>query len=319
MNQWSNKSFVLEAVSNNPYSLEFASMPLRGDKEICLTAFKKSGSTLRFANQKIQDSFEFVLAAVTNDGLSLAFASEFIKNNPTIISWAVQENGMALRYVPQKHRQNKKIILKALSNNGYAAEFVPHFLKYDFTVALTAVRQYGLALSFFPQEIRENPIIAEESLKSCASSFRFIGGNLVRNLGLVSQAVKSCGLNLYFVSPPYNSYKRIIFSALEQDIRYWKFAGELFRSDRSTNLALLKKYPNLTRHYPRSLNHDMKTFKPFLFCCKLNPKRTHILPQEIVKHVQAYLYFSPQFPEALKSLETILSKKEEEAPVKNKT
>ena len=43
---WSNKEYVLKAVKNNGYSLEYASNELKNNKEIVLEAIKKNGYSL---------------------------------------------------------------------------------------------------------------------------------------------------------------------------------------------------------------------------------------------------------------------------------
>ena len=308
MDQWSNKTFVLQAVQNDPDAIEHADDILKSDIEICTLALSQNGTTLRFMKNNIRDSFKLVGLAVSDKGMSYQYATDFVKNNSTIISWAVSQNAIALQFAPPWAKNNKKIAIKAVSNNGYAYAYISDFLKNDLSIALAAVKQYGLVLSILPKAMREHPAVVEQSLQSCSSAFRFIGPDLIRNLALVTRAVDLCAMNLFFVKAPYNCYKKIILSALNQNLRYWKFAGEVVRKDRSFNLYLLRRYPGLKKHLERKLYHDCQTYAPLLFI-KSSKKQQSFLPEEIIELIHQHLFFSKNFREGTLALDKVLSEK----------
>ena len=74
-----NKEFVLSAVRQKGWVLEYASERLKDDKEVVLTAVKKDGNALCFASERLKDDKEVVLTAVKDYGSALKYASPGIQ------------------------------------------------------------------------------------------------------------------------------------------------------------------------------------------------------------------------------------------------
>ncbi|WP_064581203.1 DUF4116 domain-containing protein [Streptobacillus moniliformis] len=53
---WNNKDFVLEAVKNNGWALEYASKELKNDKEAVMAAVKQNGDALQFASERLRNN-----------------------------------------------------------------------------------------------------------------------------------------------------------------------------------------------------------------------------------------------------------------------
>ena len=58
-----DKEVVIEAVKNNGRSLVHASVELRGDKEVVIEAVKKSGYSLEYASEELRND-EFFMAEI---------------------------------------------------------------------------------------------------------------------------------------------------------------------------------------------------------------------------------------------------------------
>jgi hypothetical protein len=81
MVDWSNKEFVLEAVTRNGWDLEYAHNDLKKDREIVLAAVTRYGLVLQFVHDDLRKDREIVLAAAIQNGYSLYFAHEDLKND----------------------------------------------------------------------------------------------------------------------------------------------------------------------------------------------------------------------------------------------
>ena len=65
---------MLAAVHNTGCAIEYASAPLKADKEVVLAAVKRHGEALQFASQELKGDAEVVLAACAQNRDAVAFA-----------------------------------------------------------------------------------------------------------------------------------------------------------------------------------------------------------------------------------------------------
>lgn len=59
-----NREFMLEAIEQDPLSLQYASKELRDDRKLVLTAVQQDGFALKFASLRLRDDYEIVMAAM---------------------------------------------------------------------------------------------------------------------------------------------------------------------------------------------------------------------------------------------------------------
>ena len=131
---WKKKDFVLKAVKNNNWALNYASKELKNDKEVVLEAIKKSGHSLTFASEKLRDDKEFVLEAVKNN-LSLYWVCDKLRNDKEIVHCAIKINGNNFRYASKELKNNKKIITLVFKRLHYI-----DYLKYKKTKDIVEIQ-----------------------------------------------------------------------------------------------------------------------------------------------------------------------------------
>jgi hypothetical protein len=171
----SNRSVVLDIVSQNGMLLQYAALELQNDKELVLAAvsnsqylnyaFKKwkddydvvcasikySGDTLQYASERLKDDLEIVKLAIKHKKVNLKYGSTRLRNNVEIYS-----DILDLQYCLEEIRRNKKLVLLAIRRNGMQLQYCSKELQNDEDVVFTAVSQHRQALQFASEEIRNN-------------------------------------------------------------------------------------------------------------------------------------------------------------------
>ena len=128
MADFSDKEFVLAAVTEYGYSLENAHEDLKKDREVVLAAVTQDGSTLRYAHEDLRNDREIVLAAVTQDGNALKFAHDNLKNDEEFLYEINQIRKLEVdsdifNYI------SDRIQIKIRENSDYLLEFEPVYIK----------------------------------------------------------------------------------------------------------------------------------------------------------------------------------------------
>lgn len=151
-----DKKFMLEAVKQDVFALEYASEELKNDKEVVLEAVKQRGSALAYASNDLKKDKEVVLIAVKQNGWPLRYANIELKNDKEIVLAAVKENGQVLFYASENLKKDKEVVLAAVRNSGSALEDASETLKKDKEVVLEAVKQNSNALAYASEELQNN-------------------------------------------------------------------------------------------------------------------------------------------------------------------
>jgi hypothetical protein len=81
MVDWSNKEFVLAAVTQYGMALQYSHDNFKNDKEIVLAAVTQNGNALSYSHDNLKRDMEIVLAAVIQNGGSLYCAHDDLKND----------------------------------------------------------------------------------------------------------------------------------------------------------------------------------------------------------------------------------------------
>ena len=88
----------MEAVKQDWRALHYASVKLRGDREIVVEAVKQDGNALGYASAELKGDREIVMEAVKQDGGALRYASAELKGDREIVMEAVAQDPKALQY-----------------------------------------------------------------------------------------------------------------------------------------------------------------------------------------------------------------------------
>ncbi|MGZ6298419.1 MAG: DUF4116 domain-containing protein, partial [Parachlamydiaceae bacterium] len=148
-----NKKFMVVAVQENGYALEYASETLKSNKQLVLTAVQQNGLALQYAAEELKSDREIVLAAVQQNGLALQYAAEELKSDREIALAAVQKNRLAIEDVSKALKSDGKFMLSAALQNKEAFQYAAEELKSDKGFILAAVKQDGNALQYAAEEL----------------------------------------------------------------------------------------------------------------------------------------------------------------------
>ncbi|KAG2370903.1 hypothetical protein C9374_013738 [Naegleria lovaniensis] len=207
--------FIMDAVSRNGFSLEHASIDLKGKKEIVLAAVRNQPHALKYAVDDLKNDREVVLEAAQRDGTSLQYASTRLRSDKELI---LLTNILAFEYASNTLKNDKDFVLKILRKFGGAAlQYVGYSLRSDKDVVLQAV-------SMADRHYRT----LEHASKS-----------LLKDRDVVLAAVKACGLALLCVSELWGHDKEIVLEAVKHDKLAFNYATKELKADKDVVWAAM--------------------------------------------------------------------------------
>ena len=159
----SNKRIVLNAISMNPYDLDYAADDLKQDKEFILKAMEIEGLSLSGASETLRADKEVVIAAVTNNGCAIQFADPSLQGNYEVAKIAISNDPFSLVFA-KSLQGDKNFILDEVKKNGLILNYASKELQADTEVALAAVQNNGHALAFVSDENLVNKKIVQAAL-----------------------------------------------------------------------------------------------------------------------------------------------------------
>ena len=132
----SYKNIILNLVSKTPNALQYASIAMRDDYDIILSAINSplsldekrysiKPSILLDTNSNTTEDYNFLLSGIHSPISSggLCYASSRFKNNKKIILQAVSQRGLSLYYASDTLKNNKDVVLAAVKQNDSALCF----------------------------------------------------------------------------------------------------------------------------------------------------------------------------------------------------
>jgi hypothetical protein len=128
MVDWSNKEFVLAAVTQYGMALQFAHDDLKQDMEIVLAAVTQHGNSLWYAHDDLKKDRVIVLEVVMQNGGSLYCAHDDLKNDEYFL-WEVDQ---ARKITIDSNIFNcisERIKDRIRENPDYLLDFSPVYLK----------------------------------------------------------------------------------------------------------------------------------------------------------------------------------------------
>jgi len=158
---------VMLAIESGRIQLQDTNERYRADRDIVLTAVRRSGEALEHAEEELRADSEVVMAAVQQSGRALHFAAETLQADVGMALAAVSQNGLVLEMVPEALRANREVTLAAVRQNGFALEFAVEAMQADRDVVLAAVKGEGRALRFAARSLQED---REVIIAACTSN-----------------------------------------------------------------------------------------------------------------------------------------------------
>ena len=122
---------MLERVAQNGWALADATVELKGDLEVVMTAVAQEGWALKYATDELRGDHEVVMTAVSQDGWALQFATEELRGDREVAMKAVAQNGLALEYATEELRGDREVVMAAVARSGYAVQYAADELRDD--------------------------------------------------------------------------------------------------------------------------------------------------------------------------------------------
>lgn len=173
-----DKELVILAVTENPFSIQFASEALRDDLEVLTAAYKAKSffreyknpggrSIIGYASQEQQNSIDLLLTLLKYDsGLIHHFPRHYLQEE-YFMKKAVARNGIVIRFADEKIRYNRDLVLIAAKENGafLMDNGFNHFLM-DREVALNACISNSNVIEYLPDEFKNDKNFVQGVLKN---------------------------------------------------------------------------------------------------------------------------------------------------------
>ncbi|CAE8629293.1 unnamed protein product, partial [Polarella glacialis] len=265
-----DKGFVLAAVDITAtqlsvMTLDYVATEMREDREVLLSATRKSAFALRFAPTALlaaiaSDAFalkhaapalradrQLVLAAVQRDGCALEFAAEKLQRDREVVRKAVQQNGNALRFAGQTFLEDEDFLLEAIARTGGAVlKYVPFELYHDMDFLRKAIGRNCSALSFAPKELQGQPelvlaAIAAGRRTDGAAALQLAPAALREDRQFLLQACKLTPQALRVAPEKLRADRGFVLEMLKIRGAALEFAPEDLRGDREFVLAAVQQ------------------------------------------------------------------------------
>jgi hypothetical protein len=186
-----DKKFMLEVVQYCPCFLQYASEPLRGDKDLVSFAIKINGEALQYASESLKDDRDLVYAAIEQNGSFLEHASEKLKGERAIVLFAVQKTGLSLKHASCIYLKDEEIVFEAIKQDAKAATLLSkkNLKKLGQTFIARILQSHGDSLQYFHVGIKNNRDLVLEACKSSEyNALRHASNELKSDLSLLCNA-----------------------------------------------------------------------------------------------------------------------------------
>lgn len=187
-----DKKFLLQIVDTRPEVLEYVSDELKSDKEFILAALLIESQCLKYASKELRNDKEVIICAIDSETRFInSDWYHLAKDDEDIILHAVKEDASTIQYACDEIKNDRKFILDAIEYNTYILKYLPEHFKNDKELVLKAVNIGGLVLEFASQTLKNDK---EVVLKAIATSFgdayAYASSELKRDKTVVLQALK---------------------------------------------------------------------------------------------------------------------------------
>lgn len=270
-----DRNFILAAVQQNGWVLEYLPKPFKEDEEVILAAIQQTPFALLFVSPQHRYYPQFVLEAVKKDADILDFIDEkswlsdrkivleaaqqgyiLTSDSPffsdrEIVLVVVKEHGLMLEFVNAKLRDDREVVLAAVRKNGLALKFANPKLQADREIVLAAIE----AISFFPSyksplayaatELRSDRSLALAAVKKFGIAFKYLPPHLQNDREFVLAAVQQNGQALLYAPAAFQKDREIFLAATKAEGRTALVVeGDLspFPNDRETLSLLISKF-----------------------------------------------------------------------------
>ena len=165
-----NCKIVLNAIKNNPFSMEFSSPRIKKNKKMVLLLCNYSGWCIKFCNKKFWDDYEIMYCAIKSYPFSFEFATDNLKQNEKFALCAIK-NGVLLSYFNHEIKKNVYLCMNAIKKYKYSIYQIDSSIKKNPNIIMIAILKYfENKISIFKKNIfMQNISIKEFNL--CANQY----------------------------------------------------------------------------------------------------------------------------------------------------
>ena len=252
----SDKKFILHAVQQDGFALQFASKELQSDKEVVIKAVRQHGYALRFACDTLKSDREVVMQAIKQRPSSLTVASKTLRNDKELVMEAVRQDGSALEYASKTLRNDKEVVLEAVRQDGSALEYASKTLRNDKEVVLEAVRQDGSALEYADKRLRSDKEFVTKAIREDGCALEHADKALRNDKELVMEAVRQDGSALEYASKTLRNDKEVVLEAVRQDGSALEYASETLQSDKEVVMEAVRQDGSALEYASKTLQSE---------------------------------------------------------------
>lgn len=216
----SDREFMLKAVDECGFALEYASDELKNDEELVLIAIQgwdgvsvNYSYAIKEASEELRSNKEFMRKAIElTEGEAFCGATDELKNDKEFVLFAVRHGSpphqcdpdIVLRYASEEMRADKDVVLAAVRKNGWSLYYASEELKADKDVVLVATINNSWSLTYASPTLRENKDFIIELVKRAGDyALRYVDEALQNDADVLEAAKryipldKDCGFEYY--------------------------------------------------------------------------------------------------------------------------
>jgi len=236
---------LMDEVNKNGMALQFASVRLRDNESVVLTAVKQNGLALQYASIRLRNDPYLVMEAVEQNAWALQFATTRLRNDPRVVMLAVKQNGLALIFASDNLKYNLEVIEPAVTQNGYA-------LKYAFK------QNYPNKYSTIEYKKRERASLIAVYQNGMALQY----SEFTSSKKVVTEAVLQNGLALAFASDVLKNDKEVVMIAVNQQSRSLQYASDALKNDKEVVVTAIRQHKrdSLDEFFPLDDDDDLVHF-----------------------------------------------------------
>jgi len=209
---YAHPPFVLAVVAASGFELQYASEPLRADREVVLAACSQEPSALRYAAEELKADREFVLSVMQQQQM-----------NQSVIPRLRQ---CLLGYVSRECRNDREIVQIAVQ---YCIKNLEH---------ASSELQGDCEFIFLAMQAQEMPQIHQHCF------LKYVSKKVRSDRRIVNIAVQQCGLNLQYASVELRSDPNIVALAVKQVPSAAQYATDMLQADHKFMMTLIKESPS---------------------------------------------------------------------------
>lgn len=191
--------------------------------------------------------------------------------NKKVVINSINKSGLNLKFADTKLRNNIEIVKLAILNNGLSIEFASNRLRDNLELGIMAINNNPDSYYLLSENLKNNREIIKTLLiknPSIIKSYEYID----KYNSLVKEVTKNNGLTLKYLDTKYTNNKKIVMSAVKNNIKALMYADKSLLSDQYFLIEVSKKLKSdqILYYANSSLQNDKEFIKRLIKETNLN-------------------------------------------------